>query len=103
MHLRVHDFVAVAFLTLLPVSLCSCATGPSRAHLYVSPEFNDKIAAVSNFVIVADFCIVRDAVGKPDYVCLEESQTAQDLAAGAAREHLRKKDYEVETVLTPFI
>src|SRR5262245_16979948 len=102
MRTRLIHFVRQVSLVLLSLALCSCANGPSRVNLHVSPDFEQKVATITNVVILADFCIVRDAIGKPDYVCLAESKIAASIAAAAAQQCLTQKQYQVSATLTPF-
>ena len=93
------SLISIAFLT----GLCSCATAPSRPTFRIAPDFNEKIATLSNVVIVVDFCVARASISKQDYYCLEESQRAELLAAEAVQEELQTRQYPGRAILTPFI
>ncbi len=103
MHPRTCYLARSLFPVAILACLCSCATGPSPASLRIAPDFNERIATVSNVVILVDFCVTRASISKRDYYCLEESRRAELLAAYATQDLLQDKQYPGRAILTPFI
>lgn len=103
MHPRICHRLGSLIPIVLLVSLCSCATVPPRPTFRIAPDFNEKIATLTNIVILVDFSVSRASISKKDYYCIEESERAELLAAEAMQEELRDKQYPGGVILTPFI